>query len=241
MEEEPCQVGAAEDGRGEGKLSEAAAFVGMDSSVVAAIVDEGRVEVIALGWGAAGPAGEVTVTFAAVGSWDCSAVQVKSHLGAASVAEAVAGGLLAASLQEMMKPVHRLVLAASVDRLYQALAVQHSAAAFATFVDAAVFAARLQQPAAVQCCLGSPAAVQSSLEKPAAGSCCLEKPAAGSSCLENPAAGLSCLGNLVAVLSCLGNLAAELSCLGNPAAGPNCLGNPAAVADCQGKLAAVQS
>lgn len=47
--EEPCQVGAAEDGRGVVKLSEPAAFVGMDSSVVAAIVDEGRVEAIALG------------------------------------------------------------------------------------------------------------------------------------------------------------------------------------------------
>lgn len=47
--EEPCQVGAAEDGQGVGKLSGAAAFVGMDLSVAAVIVDEGRVEAIALG------------------------------------------------------------------------------------------------------------------------------------------------------------------------------------------------
>lgn len=38
-----------------------------------------------------------TATFAAVGSWDCSAVQAKSHPSAASVAEAVAGELLAAA------------------------------------------------------------------------------------------------------------------------------------------------
>lgn len=49
MEEEPCQVGAAVDDRGVVKLSESAAVVGKDLSVVAVIVDEGRVEAIALG------------------------------------------------------------------------------------------------------------------------------------------------------------------------------------------------
>lgn len=49
VEEEPCQVGAAADGQGAVKLSEFAAFVEMDLSVVAVIADEGRAEVIALG------------------------------------------------------------------------------------------------------------------------------------------------------------------------------------------------
>lgn len=49
MEEEPCQVGAAVDEWGVVKPSESAAFVGTDSSVAAAIADEGRVEAIALG------------------------------------------------------------------------------------------------------------------------------------------------------------------------------------------------
>lgn len=185
-------------------------------------------------------AGVVTVTFAAVGSWDCSAVQVKSHLDA-SVAEVIGGGLLAAALPEMMTVVSRLVLAASVGRLYLVLEGQHSvaAAAFAICVDAAVSAARLQL-AAVQGCLGNLAAVPSSLEKPAAEPSCLENPAAGLSCLEIPAAEPSSLGNLVAVLSCLGNPAAEPCFLGNPAAESNCLGNPAAVVYCLGKPAAVQ-
>lgn len=192
----------------------------------------------------AGLAGVVTVTFAAVGSWDCSAVRAKSHPGAASVAEVVAGGLLAAALPEMMKAVLvLLVLAAFVGHLYLVLEAQHSvaaAAAFAICVDAAVFAARPQQLAVVQCCLGNPAAVLSFREKPAAGSSCLENPAAGVSCLENPAAGLSSLGNQVAVLWCLDNPAAEPSFLGIPAAGSDCLGNPAAGSDCLGNLAAVQ-
>lgn len=46
---EPCQVGAVVDERGVVKLSESAAFLGTDLNVVAAIADEGRVEVIALG------------------------------------------------------------------------------------------------------------------------------------------------------------------------------------------------
>lgn len=192
----------------------------------------------------AGLADVVTVTFAAVGSWDCSAVQAKSHLDA-SVAEVIAGGLLAATLPEMMKFVFPLVLAAFVGHLYLVLEGQHSvaaavAAAFAIYVDAAVSAAKLQQLAAVQCCLGNLAAVLSFLEKPAAEPSCLENPAAGASCLEIPAAGLSSLGNLVAVLSCLGNPVAEQCFLGNPAVGSNCLGTPAAVACCLGKLAAVQ-
>lgn len=240
--EEPCQVDAAVDGWGVAKLSESAAFLGTDSSVEAAIADEGRAEAIALGYleslQAAGPAGGVTVTFAAVGSWDCSAVQVKSLPGAAS-AGAVAGGVLVA---EMMKAVALLALAASVDRLCQALAIQHSAAAaaaFAAIFDAAVSAAR--QLAAAQCCLGNPAAVQGFLENPAAGPSSPENPAAGPSFLEIPAAGSDFLGNLLAGSGCLENPAAGASSPDNPAAGPNCLGNLAAEPRCLGNPAAVQS